>query len=420
MVATYLLPVRTALLLFPLVALVVMLPVAFVSYRRRGRAGGWSTVLFYSFLFYLLAIAMQTIMPLPADSRYCSGHSYASTPQLRPFYFVQVIEERAHGNWGIGALLHNAPLWGDVLNVAMLVPLGLYLRYARGMRLLPSTLIGFGLSLFFELTQLTGLWFVYPCPYRLFSVDDMILNTTGAVLGWLIAGPLRRVLPTLEPDHDRRRFAAKVTFTRRLLALLADAVGFSMLIGFGVGLLTLFGADRHHLGLPVLILAVVWFVLIPTLIGSTPGKRAMLLRVQRAGGRRAGPIALLVRYGVLLSPVWLGCLALRIDDWNPLHDMASVLVPLGLLLSAFVVLLWTPLAVLLDERHLAPYERLSRTRNVAIVREPPPGGAADDTGEGGEDPAVGPASRSTRRMTRIDAPSGGPARTAVRPGGRSG
>jgi glycopeptide antibiotics resistance protein len=32
--------------------------------------------------------------------------------------------------------------------------------------------------------------------YRLFSVDDLILNTTGAALGALLTGPLTRLLPT--------------------------------------------------------------------------------------------------------------------------------------------------------------------------------------------------------------------------------
>jgi glycopeptide antibiotics resistance protein len=369
-VATFLLPVGTALYVYPIIVLVVLLPVAFVSYRRRGRAGGWTTVVFYSFLFYLLAIVLETVIPLPANGSYCTGHNYASSPQLRPFYFVQVIEEHEHGSWGLASLLHNGALWSSALNVIMLLPLGIYLRYWQRMRLLPTTLLGFGISLFFELTQLTGLWFVYPCPYRLFSVDDMILNTTGAFVGWLIAGPLSRLLPKLEPDRDHRHYAAQVTFTRRLLALLADLVGFTVLLGFGAGLLTLFGQSRQHRGLEVLILALVWFVLVPTLTGSTLGKRVVLLRVERTSGRRAWPLAFLVRYGILLSPLWLTRLALDVDHWNIWQHPQQLLIPLGMLLSLFLVGVWSPLAVLLDDSHRAPYERITRTVNAAIVRKP--------------------------------------------------
>ena len=380
MVATYLVPVRTALILFPFLVLAVMLPAAFVSYRRRGRAGGWPTFVFYAFLFYLLAIATQTVLPLPADTAYCVGHTYASSPQLRPFYFVEVVSQRARGHWSPGALLHNPAVWTTALNVVMLAPLGFYVRYAQKMRLVPATLVGFGVSLFFELTQLTGLWFVYPCPYRLFSVDDLILNTAGVVVGWVLAGPLGRLLPSPEPEHDRRRYAAKVTFTRRLFALATDLLGFAALLGFLFGLLTLFGEDLTHRDTPVVILALVWFVVLPAVTGSTPGKRAMLLRVVRRGRRRAGPISLLVRNGVLLSPLWLTWMVLDLDHWDLGNHPEQLLLPVALAAAVFVVGVWTPLAVLLDSEHRAPYERLTRTVNTAIV---PPGAPAPE-------PAAGP------------------------------
>ncbi|MDT7725240.1 MAG: hypothetical protein QOI21_1816 [Actinomycetota bacterium] len=379
MASTYLLPVTTALYLFPLVALVIMLPAAFVSYRRRGRAGGWTTVLFYSFVFYLLAVAMQTVIPLPSSAAYCTGHTYASTPQLRPFYFIEVIEQRARGRWSPAAILRNPAIWTTALNVVMLAPLGLFLRYVQRMRVVPTVLAGFGLSLFFELTQLTGLWFVYPCPYRLFSVDDLILNTAGAGVGWLIAGPLAKMAPPPQPDRDRRRYAAKVTLTRRLLALGADLVGFSLLLAFVFGLATLFGEDTQNLGVPIVFLALVWFVLVPALTGSTLGKRAMLLRVERTNGRRAGPIALLVRNGVLLSPLWLVWLLLDLDRWDLGHHPEQLLIPAGLLLSGFVMLIWTPLAVIFDDERRAPYERLTRTINVAIIPRPAPEDPAEST-----------------------------------------
>src|SRR6266496_5880428 len=141
-----------------------MLPVAVLSYRHRGRAGGWTTLVFYCFLFYLLAAFLQTIIPLPADpAGYCADQTYASTPQLRPFYFVDVLETRARvsGTW------LNPAMWSTALNVVLLAPLGFFVRYLSGVRFLAVTALGFMASLFFELTQLTGVWFIYPCAYRL-------------------------------------------------------------------------------------------------------------------------------------------------------------------------------------------------------------------------------------------------------------
>jgi glycopeptide antibiotics resistance protein len=369
-VATFLLPVTTALWVFPLVVLVVMVPVAVVSYRRRGRAGGWTSVMFYSFLFYLLAALLQTIIPLPRDGgAYCATQSYASTPQLRPFYFLEVIQQRARGHWDLGAIMRNAPLWSTALNVVLLVPLGIYLRYLVKMRFLPAVLVGFGVSLFFELTQLTGLWFIYPCAYRLFSVDDLILNSAGALIGAAIGGPLSKVLPPLEPARDLKRYADKVTITRRLFALFTDVLGFVTVVGFWLGLLTLFGKPTTGQEIPIIAAAVLWFVLAPLLSGSTLGKRAMLLRVERTNGRRAGPLALLVRYGILLSPAWLLWLALSVDIWDVSGHPTRLLIPAGFLLSFFVVGVWTPLAVFFSDDHRAPYEQLTRTTNVAIVKQ---------------------------------------------------
>jgi glycopeptide antibiotics resistance protein len=369
---TFLLPVTTALSFFPLLVLVVMLPVAVVSYRRRGRAGGWTTLVFYTFLFYLLAAALQTVVPLPSDpAGYCAGQNYAATPQLRPFYFVQVLRERAQGDWSPGSLIHYGSVWSTALNVALLAPLGFFLRYLVGVRFLAATALAFGVSLLFELTQLTGLWFVYPCAYRLFSVDDLMLNTVGAALGWLVAGPLARLLPALEPDRDRRRYATKVTVSRRLLALAADAVGFVALTGLVVGLAVLFGGPTGGRGPIVAVLAVVWFVLVPALTGSTVGKRAMLLRVERGGGRRAGPVSLLVRNGVLFSPLWLLWLGLSVDEWDVFAHPEQLLIPLGMLVSLFLVGIVAPLAVFFGD-DAAPHERLSRTSNVAIVDKKPP------------------------------------------------
>lgn len=362
MFETYLLPVTTALTVFPLLALIVMLPVAVVTYRRRGRAGGWTTLVFYCFLFYLLAAFLQTIVPLPANpAEYCAEQTYASSPQLRPFYFVDVLETRARvsGTW------LNPAVGSTALNVMLLVPLSFFVRYLSGTRFLAATALGFGTSLFFELTQLTGVWFIYPCAYRLFSVDDLILNTAGAVLGWVVAGPLIRLLPDLDPERDRLRYATRVTASRRVLALLTDGVAFGVLMVLVLGLVKLFGVDVPR-GPVVVGLAVVYFWVVPVLTDATVGKRAMLLRVQRADGHRAGPVAWAVRNGVLLSPLWLAWLALSVDRWDVFGAPQQLLIPVGLLAAVFVVGVWAPLAVFFGDEP-APYERLSRTRIVAVV-----------------------------------------------------
>jgi hypothetical protein len=97
----------------------------------------------------------------------------------------------------------------------------------------------------------------------------------------------------------------------------------------------------------------------------------MLLRVRRTSGRRAGPVSLLVRNGILLSPLWLLWLLLNLGHWDLGAHPQELLIPAGLVVSVLVVLVWTPLAVLLGEDHRAPYEKLTGTVNTAIVAPVP-------------------------------------------------
>ncbi len=41
-----------------------------------------------------------------------------------------------------------------------------------------------------------GLFFIYPKAYRLFDVDDLIINTTGGILGYLVTPLFQKLLPT--------------------------------------------------------------------------------------------------------------------------------------------------------------------------------------------------------------------------------
>ena len=85
-----------------------------------------------------------------------------------------------------------------IFNILMTVPFGMYLRYYYKASFKKVLFLSFFLSLFFELTQLTGLYFIYPKPYRLFDVDDLILNTLGGLLGYFLVKPLMKILPTRE------------------------------------------------------------------------------------------------------------------------------------------------------------------------------------------------------------------------------
>ncbi|MEK8171747.1 VanZ family protein [Streptomyces sp. M19] len=152
----------------------------------------------------------------------------------------------------------------------MLLPLGVFFRYHLRRGIWTATGAGLGTSLLFELTQGTALWGAYPCPYRLFDVDDLLINTAGATLGWVVAGPLARLLPTLDALDERVSARRPVPFGRRLVALLVDLTAVGAATALGVAVLVHNGnGDDAVLGMPLAVFTV-WFLVLPWLTGATP------------------------------------------------------------------------------------------------------------------------------------------------------
>ncbi|SFD06879.1 VanZ family protein [Streptomyces aidingensis] len=371
MLRPYLLPVETALWLFPVVAALVLVPAAVRGYRSRGRAGGWSALVGYSFVFYLLAAFLQTVVPLPRESEgLCGAMRYAAGPQLEPLEFVRAVSEAGGGSWAPGGLVGLLPFWTTLLNFVLLLPLGVYLRYYLRQGPAAATVLAFGTSLFFETTQYTGLWYTYPCPYRQFNVDDLLLNTLGAVLGWLLAGPLGRLLPRHDPDRERARYGPRVTLPRRALAHGADLAGWLIAWTLATGLLSV-GAEwatgRRHAILLGTALAVLWFWLLPLAWGATPGQRAVLLKVARPDGRRAGPVRLTARQVLTHAPLGLGwaLLAVRTGVLPSPGGTAETLLWWATGAAALLAWVWSPLAVLWRRDGRAPAERWTGTAVLA-------------------------------------------------------
>ncbi len=105
-----------------------------------------------------------------------------TTPQLLPFQFLDRFERLAARGAALGTWLTDLTVMSSVMNFVVCAGFGLMLARA-GMRPLAAAGAGFALSLGVETTQLTGLFGLYPCPYRQFDVDDLILNTGGTLAG---------------------------------------------------------------------------------------------------------------------------------------------------------------------------------------------------------------------------------------------
>src|SRR5699024_12182748 len=101
-----------------------------------------------------------------------------------PFDFIFEILRGSHVVWSnpatyINFVKHSAFL-PAFLNIFILLPLGVYMRYFRGetMTVKRMFLTGFSVSRFFVITQVTGLYGIYTCQYSLFHLVVLILYIT--------------------------------------------------------------------------------------------------------------------------------------------------------------------------------------------------------------------------------------------------
>lgn len=153
-----------------------------------GRFPGWQVV---PFVLFTLTFVFLTQHPFPAPGTLdCPVAS--ATPQLQPFNFMQTAARLYRRGTDLGGWLGNRTILATAMNYLLCVLIGVALRPIAG-RLRHAVLFGAGLTLTVELTQLTGIWGLYPCAYRQFNVDDLILNLAGVVTGFVLASGVRRL-----------------------------------------------------------------------------------------------------------------------------------------------------------------------------------------------------------------------------------
>lgn len=218
--------IQLGFLAFPLVALLLAVPYALYQYRRFGAISIWKTFVVFTFILYCLCAVSLIVFPLPAD--HSALVESARTPQLHPFHVIEQIRETTDFSLGDrstwGPALRSPVVYEAIFNVMLTVPLGAYLCYLFRCRWWMALLIGMATTLLFETSQLTGLFGLYAHPYRLFDVDDLILNTTGTMLGFWLMIPLAWALPSMDEVNEqaRERGSSRVSLTRRALAAVVD------------------------------------------------------------------------------------------------------------------------------------------------------------------------------------------------------
>ncbi|MDR2044579.1 MAG: VanZ family protein [Clostridium sp.] len=357
----YYFPIFTAALMFPLVAGLFSLPYAIHSYRRYGAVSLWRTLVLFSFVFYLQCAYYLIILPLPdpAAAAVRTGPFY----DLLPFRFVQNFLTKSPfqlfqpRTW-IPALKSSSFLEPS-FNFFLLLPFGVYLAYYFRKNWKKVLLLSFLLSLFFEVTQLTGLFWLYPKPYRLFSADDLLLNSLGGLVGYFIFIKLLRFLPKRERiDQKSRERGRSVSFSRRAAALFLDHLLISFL---QIPLAAFLGLDPVPVFGLTLCVYTLGFALLTK--GRTPGKALVRVKVsQTAPGLPFVP-AVALRYLLRDAVLFGGSFFREMVDTSEERQALWLALLLALLAFSLADFFYS-----LRNRRRLWYERLSRTENVSTVK----------------------------------------------------
>ena len=302
---TYVEVIKQAVLFFPMIAFFFTMPYIVYNYYKYGSVLSLRILVVYSFILYMICMYFLVILPLPSRTEVAA--MTGRRMQLVPFTFIHDILKESRISYGdpvsLLTLLHNKALFQVLFNIVMTIPFGVYLRYYFRLSLKKTVLFTFLLSLFFELTQLTGLYFYYPRSYRLFDVDDLMANTLGGTL-------------------------------------FLDILCIGIMSGFSGVLFVIF---LGRIPYAQVLIPLVYFTFLPNLLhGMTIGKWFTKTKIVTTAGEEARWYQYLIRYGSLFLALHTLPLAINkfLEKWPEFHitspDFNS---PAAFLRGAYVIFL---------------------------------------------------------------------------------
>ncbi len=279
-------------------ALLLFVPTAAVQYRLNGTLGPGDLATLLSAAVYGLALWTYTLLPMPA-----SGSYRCKASNLDPLGSIRELWAGDPGG-GLAGLLRDPVFLQLALNVLLFVPLGFFLRVILKRGFLVAGAVGAVVSLLIETTQLTGVWSLYDCPYRLFDIDDLFVNTAGAV-----AGSLLSVLVVRRRTHAVE-MPTSLTLGRRLVGMISDLL-FMVLFGGFVALAyraaAVYGPLTLDLGVQTALqVALPYAVQVAAVLGAgrTVGEWTISVRAvpRRSSLNRWQPLARIVKLLTGITP----------------------------------------------------------------------------------------------------------------------
>ncbi len=374
---SYIQPILWGILVFPFIAALFTFPYVFFHYRKYGSVPMFRVLIVYSFILYLICAYFLVILPLPSPEEVAK--LTGPEMQLVPFQFVTdfitntslVVSDPST----YLKVLGEPWFYQVVYNVLLFVPFGVYLRYYFKCGFLKTVVLSLLLSLFFELTQLTGLYGYYERAYRLFDVDDLMINTFGGLIGFAVGGLAIKFLPNRdELDKYAYKKGEKITVWRKIMCFMFDVIFFSIFSGIIYGFMPSGLNERY---LVMMISFIFYFVLIPFLFkGQTLGKKLLKIKVVDKENNKPKFYQYFIRYAVLFLiyipfPFYLIYGLLLVGNVIDSSLITPIIYTIGLIvLFIFGFIYYLVIFIKMCQGKELWYEKISGTKNVSTIKNP--------------------------------------------------
>lgn len=349
----YLESIKTAFLIFPFLAFLITLPYLLLQYHKYGSVPLIRSSIVYTFILYLLTAYFLVILPLPSKEEVLMMPT--KIPQLIPFDFVGDFVEAFKETSGVLSFLKSPIVYTTLFNIAITIPFGIYLRYYFKKKWYTTIIYTFLLSLYFESTQLTGLYGLYPKAYRLFDVDDLIINTLGGLIGYLITPIVTIFLPDRDKiDKLSYKRGKVVSIYRRFLAFLIDIFIFTTIMFIILALL-----NFNDFVLPLIIMTAIYYVILPTITSHTLGK--YLVKIKLESKNKHKHLSIFIRqvilyFGIVFGPI----IFIELNQY--INGLITLFYILFTIYAYFEIFL-----KFFGRKKPLIYERLTKTENISTV-----------------------------------------------------
>ena len=365
---SYKISIEIAILVFPIVAFVLTIPFLIHQYQKYGAIPFFRSVIFYSLILYLLTAYFMVILPLPSKS--LVSELKTAYLQLKPFNFINDI--RLTTSFKVTTIkellnfLNKPTVYTVLFNFLLTMPFGFYLRYFFKKKWHQTIMLTFLLSLFFELTQLSGLYGYYPRPYRMFDVDDLIINTIGGLLGHLFAPILMIFLPNRDDLEEKSYLKGqKVTLIRRILSFFIDII-FVILLDIIAKIIFYNSFFENY---TLLFSLPFYFLIIPLIMkGQTIGKKIVKIKISGIT-KELTWYKLLFRNIILIFFILFPFLWLNLIEHNFNFKNKSYLFLIVRIVFLIIQLIniFYYIKSLMRKENIFLYEKITNTKNISTI-----------------------------------------------------